>query len=87
MALLPFCMRRVDLLLGWCLGRLRTAVATAPITFLGVPVLVSALLASGFQQFSCLADTQQLFVPVQARGLRDLALALRRAGRRHGWLT
>jgi hypothetical protein len=73
MARLPSCVRRADLLLARCLGRLGTAVATAPVTFLLVPLLVSALLASGFQRFSCLADTQQLFVPVQARGLRDLA--------------
>ena len=70
---LPPFLRRADLLLSSQLGQLGTAVARSPLAFLLVPLLITALLATGFQQFFFLANTEYLFVPTYARSLEDRA--------------
>ena len=67
-------MARADLVLASLLGMLGARVAASPATFLLVPLLVTALLATGLQHFVFLADTMQLYVPTSSRGLDEMAL-------------
>ena len=74
MAWLPAWVARADLVLASLLGRLGARVAASPATFLLVPLLVTALLATGLQHFVFLADTMRLYVPTSSRGLDDMAM-------------
>ena len=74
MAWVPAWVARADLVLASLLGMLGARVAASPATFLLVPLLVTALLATGLRHFVFLADTMQLYVPTSSRGLDAMAL-------------
>ena len=62
---------RLDLCLSSHLGGLGAAVARAPLAFFLVPLLISGLLASGFQRFNFLTDAVSLYIPLSCRAHDD----------------
>jgi len=65
---------RLDLCLSNHLGELGAAVARAPLAFFLVPLLISGLLASGFQRFQFLSDFVSLYIPMSCRAYDDRAV-------------
>ena len=64
---------RPDLCLSNRFGELGAAVARAPLAFFLVPLLISGLLASGFQRFHFLSDSVSLYIPMSCRANDDRA--------------
>ena len=64
---------RLDLCLSNHLGGLGAAVARSPLAFFLVPLLISGLLASGFQRFHFLTDSVSLYIPMRCRAIDDRA--------------
>jgi hypothetical protein len=70
----PPSLRRADLLLARLLGRLGRQVARQPGLALALPLLLSALLATGLRTFFYISDESVLFVPTHARAHTDRAV-------------
>ena len=64
---------RPDLCLSNHFGELGAAVARAPLAFFLVPLLISGMLASGFQRFHFLSDSVSLYIPMSCRANDDRA--------------
>ena len=62
---------RLDLCLSNQLGHLGAAVARSPLAFFLVPLLISGLLATGFQRFHFLTDFGSLYIPMTCRAYDD----------------